>query len=85
MKIKVNDTTYVATRSQSVSQWTLKTPKIIIDKETKETKDGVILSYHMTLGQCLAIIADKEMGKADDIQDVTDIVNSLREQLLSIS
>jgi len=83
MKITANGTEYDVTKKNH--DWTLGTPIVVTDKETKEKKPGVKDSWHTTFGQCLAAISDKEMGKAKNLDDIIILVATLRKDLLNIN
>tara|TARA_R110000796_G_scaffold167313_4_gene284238 strand:+ start:10209 stop:10472 length:264 start_codon:yes stop_codon:yes gene_type:complete len=81
MKITTNNTTYNI--ESTTYDWVLTTPSPCIDKETGEVKTKYVPTYHKTAGQCLAAIAEKELGKARDVEELLAMVVSLRRDLMA--
>jgi len=82
MKITTHGTTYEIKKYDH--GWTLGTPKVVTSRKTGESRTELEESYHMTLGQTLAVIAEKELGKAVEVLEIMKIVERLREDLLNI-
>lgn len=63
--------------------WTLEIPTIIKNKKTGEEKAGKKTIFPMNAAQCLAAIADRELGEANSIEELSSKVDELRKDLLS--
>jgi len=82
MNIKVNKTNYVV-KHYPTHGWTLTRPTKGINPKTKATVEGTRDTYHANVGQCLAVIADCEHGKARTINELRDICQKLRADFLA--
>jgi hypothetical protein len=82
MNIETGNGTYEVSRYEH--GWILRVPKSNIDNKTKKMVHGWAETYHMTIGQCLAIIAEIEMGKAKDVESLMETIETLRNDLLNI-
>lgn len=80
MNITINGKTYVTKRDRF--GWTLNSPFDGVSKTTNEPVIGNKTTYHATFGQTLTMIADRELGGCEDLQEVREMVQKLREELL---
>ena len=80
MNIPINGKTYVTKRDRF--GWTLNSPFDGVSKTTNEPVIGNKTTYHATFGQTLTMIADRELGGCEDLQEVREMVQKLREELL---
>lgn len=81
MKIETNGKTYTMERDSN--GWTLEMPTIIKNKKTGEEKPGKKTIFPMNAGQCLAAIADRELGAVKSIEEMGSKIEELRKDLLS--
>jgi len=77
MNITVNGKTYVAKRDRF--GWTLNSPFDGVSKTTNEPVIGNKTTYHATFDQTRTMIA---VGECEDLQEVREMVQKLREELL---
>ena len=64
-------------------QWTLSTPTVGVNVRTKAEVAGFRDTYHKTLGQALAAISEKELGKAENVDQLAELCMTLRNDLLN--
>lgn len=83
MNITTGGTTYKVERY--TYGWTLEEPTRGVNPKTRELADSTRHTYHATLGQCLAAIADKEQGKATTVEELVKMCKRLRRDLLAVT
>lgn len=81
MDILANGSKYVIERD--TFGLTLKSPINTVDNRNGDKKLKIHVTYPGTMGQALADIAEREMGKAKDVEELAATVKQLRKDLLS--